>query len=648
MTNKGKGKSKKPGKAHKQPKSKNNDPYNDVINTDMSIWGEKNIEVLDKKLRVEVENLFEHVLNELVSVGYKNEVAHNAIVLNGHVFHGTSLFNSIKNNSIAFINEGRIDQECLISEHVPTTWKERISDLQELLVFLAQRAHPNWTKFDAMKFLIATQLQVDPPKSTNFLSSREKISRSLRQCQCSKHPRVEYKISQLGENHNCSGNSSIGEHGSSSGTSDSNTNTSSIDLLKKVNLTPALEAHLEENVSKFVAAFQREMEESLTNSPHLLDSLQIDELKRINNCKEEEDEKYLNLIEAWLDYEPDHPKNHLIMSTVSYTRELRKQLKERKEWANKKFIQAAQRLGYILLELKLLKLECSVSESKMFKNKQRLEDEFLDMKICQKEDVLKILSIQLERDNEHMRSLELMSSTCRANIEASKLNYTEYRVKGLEFVKMEKKHSKRVMALEKLCSELEEQLVEDKEKEIDLREEAIQVKKAIQEDEINLRDELKRPELISTRVSEENKSNKTVEDDMKRNQAMLRQKLEIDVQLMKDDKQRLEEELANRRRSGDSSHLLFEGTSRTHLFDANIITDTIPLELHTLQDSSPKKDFKSRKCVACLKSESFVLFLPCAHQVTCLNCNKLSSFGGMCPCCKVPIEEKICVYGSSP
>lgn len=111
MTNKGKGKSKKPGKAHKQPESKNNDPYNNVINTDMSIWGEKNEEVLEKKLRGKVENLFMEVLNELVAMGYKNEVARNAIVLNGHVFNGTSLFNSIKNNSIAFINEGRIDQE---------------------------------------------------------------------------------------------------------------------------------------------------------------------------------------------------------------------------------------------------------------------------------------------------------------------------------------------------------------------------------------------------------------------------------------------------------------------------------------------------------------------------------------------------------
>ncbi|KAM7469382.1 hypothetical protein LguiA_007565 [Lonicera macranthoides] len=124
-----------------------------------------------------------------------------------------------------------------------------------------------------------------------------------------------------------------------------------------------------------------------------------------------------------------------------------------------------------------------------------------------------------------------------ANSEANKLSYAEYRVKGLDSVKMAKKVSKRVMAIEKLCMELEEQVVEDKGKEIDLMEEAIQVKKTIQEDE----------------------------------------KLEIDFQLMKDDKRRLEEELSDIKRSGDSSRLLFEGTSRTHTFNVDIFMDAMPL-----------------------------------------------------------------------
>ncbi|KAM7469383.1 hypothetical protein LguiA_007566 [Lonicera macranthoides] len=638
MKNKGKGKSKNSGKAHKQqqPKSKNNDPFNNIINTDLSIWGEKNEEVLEKKLRGKVEILFEGVLNELVSKGYTNEVARNALVLNGHVFYGMSLFNNIMNNSIAFINEGRIDQECRISEHVPTTWKERVSDLQELLIFLAQRGHPSWTKSDAMKFLMATNLQVNPPISTDFSSFQEKMFCAPEVLdQFVQDPRVKHTISQLLENLNGKGISVLGEYRSiSSDTCNSNTNTSTIDsspnvdLFKKINFTLELEAHLEENVSKLVTAFKREMGESSTNSTCLLDSFQINEPKRTRASMDEEDESYLSLVEEGIKYGPDHPKNHSIMSAVSYTRELKEKLKERKEWANKKFVQAAQRLSCTLVELKFLKLERFVRERTTFQDKERLQDKFFDKKICEKDGILKKVSTQLECVNEHVRRLELMNSTYMANSEANKLSYTEYRVKGLDFVKMEKKLSKRVTALRKLCSELEEQLLEDKAKEIALSEEAIQVKKAIQEDEENLREELKQKELITSRVSEENKLNKAVDSGIKRNQAMLSQKLEIDFQLMKDEKRRLEEELSHIKRSADSSHLLFEGTSRTHAFDVDIFADAMPLESLTLQDSSTNEGFKSRKCITCSKSEALVLFLPCAHQVTCVNCNKMSDFAG--------------------
>lgn len=66
--------------------------------------------------------------------------------------------------------------------------------------------------------------------------------------------------------------------------------------------------------------------------------------------------------------------------------------------------------------------------------------------------------------------------------------------------------------------------------------------------------------------------------------------MEIDFQLMKDDKRRMEEELSNLKSLFDSSYLLFEGPSQTHASDIDIFTDAMPLEsLSTLQDSSPKK-----------------------------------------------------------
>ena len=57
-----------------------------------------------------------------------------------------------------------------------------------------------------------------------------------------------------------------------------------------------------------------------------------------------------------------------------------------------------------------------------------------------------------------------------------------------------------------------------------------------------------------------------------------------------------------------------------------------------------KSDLKrEEECVMCLSEEMSVVFLPCAHQVVCPECNKLHEKQGTkeCPSCRVPIERRI-------
>ncbi|KAM7469381.1 hypothetical protein LguiA_007564 [Lonicera macranthoides] len=82
-----------------------------------------------------------------------------------------------------------------------------------------------------------------------------------------------------------------------------------------------------------------------------------------------------------------------------------------KKWANKKFVQAAQRLSCTLVELKFLRLERSVRERMTFQDKEKLQEKFFVKKICEKEGILKKVSTQLGCVNEHVRRLELMNST---------------------------------------------------------------------------------------------------------------------------------------------------------------------------------------------------------------------------------------------
>lgn len=52
-------------------------------------------------------------------------------------------------------------------------------------------------------------------------------------------------------------------------------------------------------------------------------------------------------------------------------------------------------------------------------------------------------------------------------------------------------------------------------------------------------------------------------------------------------------------------------------------------------------------CIFCKAAEASVVFLPCAHQVLCVECGKDQDDIGSekCPCCRVKVEERIFVYG---
>uniref|UniRef100_M0ZWV4 Nutrient reservoir n=2 Tax=Solanum tuberosum TaxID=4113 RepID=M0ZWV4_SOLTU len=53
-----------------------------------------------------------------------------------------------------------------------------------------------------------------------------------------------------------------------------------------------------------------------------------------------------------------------------------------------------------------------------------------------------------------------------------------------------------------------------------------------------------------------------------------------------------------------------------------------------------------RECVMCMNEQISVVFLPCAHQVLCEDCNVLHQKKGMdeCPSCRTPIKERISVH----
>lgn len=120
----------------------------------------------------------------------------------------------------------------------------------------------------------------------------------------------------------------------------------------------------------------------------------------------------------------------------------------------------------------------------------------------------------------------------------------------------------------------------------------------------------------------------------------MREMAESNMQKCKEDIQKLESEIARLRLQSEGSKIeaLRRGidvrlqspkiTKNSALFDNNFGSRSVEME---------------RECVMCLTEEMSVVFLPCAHQVLCGQCNVLHEKQGMndCPSCRTPIKKRI-------
>lgn len=120
----------------------------------------------------------------------------------------------------------------------------------------------------------------------------------------------------------------------------------------------------------------------------------------------------------------------------------------------------------------------------------------------------------------------------------------------------------------------------------------------------------------------------------------MREMAESNMQKCKEDIQKLESEIARLRLQSEGSKIeaLRRGidvrlqspkiTKNSALFDDNFGSRSVEME---------------RECVMCLTEEMSVVFLPCAHQVLCGQCNVLHEKQGMndCPSCRTPIKKRI-------
>ncbi|KAK3129932.1 hypothetical protein QOZ80_6BG0486750 [Eleusine coracana subsp. coracana] len=351
------------------------------------------------------------------------------------------------------------------------------------------------------------------------------------------------------------------------------------------------------------------------------------------------------------DANPD-PKNQMVRDLIKQTREMEAQLKERKEWAQGKAIQAARKLGADLTELRVLRMEHDENQRRK-KEKQVMEDDTLK-RLAQLETELKKKSGQLDRSNATAQRLEMENAEIRAEMEAAKLSASETERQCQSLARKEKKDNKKLETWERQKAKLKEVIAECKTKITQAERELVEVNKAIKNMEIKIREDTKTKEENIALLEEERRKREAAKVNADRRLEELRRKKQVESQCYKDDLHRLQDELSRLQKSTGANVPTFPSTNPPGTINRSTTrAPKQPIQRPPPASNRPPQPTQKlshrRQCVVCKEEDACVILLQCAHQVLCVSCNKLQEDKGVarCPCCSAKVEERIRVFGAS-
>ncbi|KAJ4815731.1 RING/U-box superfamily protein [Rhynchospora pubera] len=337
-------------------------------------------------------------------------------------------------------------------------------------------------------------------------------------------------------------------------------------------------------------------------------------------------------------------QNDRVLDMFCQARELEEQVKERREWAHQKALQAAQRLSRDMAELRALRVEKERRERMKKAGTPAVSlDEGTVKRLVEMEEGLKKASLQVDKANAEVQRLEAENAEIRAEMEAAKLSAAESTRTQQEAAKREKRVRKKSQTRDRQRQQLQDEINEARHRQSQLQKEIDDTCKSTKETELLLKEEKKAKEEATVQLEELTKSTEATKATFRRRIDSLRQKIELDTQRYRDDIRRLQEEHAR----------LLSQTTRTAVSSA--ITNYSPPSLEVgnkngrVEQPERKTIGRRWQCVACVKDEVSVLLLPCKHQVLCVACNEshVSMGKARCPCCNAAIEERIRVYGVS-
>lgn len=342
-------------------------------------------------------------------------------------------------------------------------------------------------------------------------------------------------------------------------------------------------------------------------------------------------------------------RGEMMFHLVHRVDELQSQLDDWKEWAEQKVMQAARRLGKDKAELQTLRKE--KEELARLKMEKHILEENTQNKLSEMETALSKANIQVEQANAVAYRLQDEKARLRQELEAENSKASKSAAECQEASHRESVTLKKLQSVERHKAPLPEELTTEKCKLSQLQQQLEQAREVQNQRQAVWKQEATMEEEALAQADSMKKEREQMEVSGKAKENAFRLKAEIDMQKYKDDARRIEDQISQLRVKIDSSKIaalrydvagkyasqFSDGRKDSSVQSLAKIMDSLDLGAEDVQ--------RERECVMCLAEERIVVFLPCAHQVVCAECNELLEKRSMkdCPSCRAPIQRRLCV-----
>ncbi|XP_072995161.1 putative E3 ubiquitin-protein ligase RF298 [Typha latifolia] len=343
---------------------------------------------------------------------------------------------------------------------------------------------------------------------------------------------------------------------------------------------------------------------------------------------------------------PRDKRDEMALKLVPYMKELQAQNEFWTNWAQCKVMQVVKRLRIDKAELQLLRKE---------KEERQNLEESTKKKHAEIEIAIMRAKEHVERANVDALRLEIENDNLMLEMEVAKLLSVQSPAKCQEFSWKEIDTVKMLQKREKLKDLLQEELVAEERKFSQLQQQLEKAKQHQDQLQTTLRQEEEMSRKALTLADSERKEQEHIEASAKSQENVLMLNRENELQRYKFTIRGLERKIsklrrildppriAETRRITDKDYYTYDPDGRK---DINAQVLAVILESLELPSDDVQHE---RECVMCLTEETSVVFLPCAHQVLCKECNELHVQGGMndCPSCRTPIRRRVSVRFAS-